>query len=120
MLGAALCVFYLLELSLSERIGFTYAYGVACLAILGMVAAYTRVIFKRQRNAKAMSAGVRRRGHRFVRISFCFADNEDAALLAGSIGLFVILAGIMFVTRGVDWYSRDTGMAAQTDLRQRS
>jgi inner membrane protein len=31
--------------------------------------------------------------------------NEDFALLIGSIGLFLILAGIMFATRRVDWYS---------------
>jgi inner membrane protein len=31
--------------------------------------------------------------------------NEDYALLAGSIGLFLILAAIMYATRHVDWYA---------------
>jgi inner membrane protein len=31
--------------------------------------------------------------------------NEDYALLVGSIGLFLILALIMFATRRVDWYA---------------
>jgi inner membrane protein len=102
MLGAALCVFYLLELSLSERLSFSLAYGIASLAILGLVAAYTLVIFKRGGRAVFVSSGVAALyGYLFVLLT-----NEDAALLYGSIGLFVILGGIMFVTRGVNWYSR--------------
>jgi len=31
--------------------------------------------------------------------------NEDYALLAGSLGLFAILAAIMYATRHVDWYA---------------
>jgi len=102
MLGAALCVFYLLELSLSERLSFSLAYGIASLGILGLVSAYTLVIFKRGGRAIFVSSGVAALyGYLFVLLT-----NEDAALLYGSIGLFVILGGIMFVTRGVNWYTR--------------
>jgi len=31
-------------------------------------------------------------------------QSEDYALLIGSLGLFVILAGVMILTRKVDWY----------------
>ena len=31
--------------------------------------------------------------------------SEDYALLIGSLGLFVILAGVMVLTRNIDWYS---------------
>jgi inner membrane protein len=34
--------------------------------------------------------------------------NEDDALLVGSIGLFVLLAAVMFVTRRVDWFRIDS------------
>jgi inner membrane protein involved in colicin E2 resistance len=34
--------------------------------------------------------------------------NEDAALLVGSVGLFVILAAIMFITRGVNWWASNS------------
>jgi len=30
--------------------------------------------------------------------------SEDYALLIGSLGLFVILAGVMLLTRRIDWY----------------
>jgi inner membrane protein len=30
---------------------------------------------------------------------------EDMALLVGSVGLFVVLSGVMFWSRKVDWYA---------------
>ena len=33
--------------------------------------------------------------------------NEDYALLIGSIGVFAILATIMFLTRKIDWYGAE-------------
>jgi inner membrane protein len=37
---------------------------------------------------------------------------EDFALLAGSLGLFAMLALVMFMTRRVDWYSLRLGDGA--------
>ncbi len=37
---------------------------------------------------------------------------EDYALLAGSIGLFVMLALLMFLTRRVNWYELKLGQKA--------
>lgn len=37
---------------------------------------------------------------------------EDYSLLAGSIGLFVMLALVMFMTRRVDWYAITLGRNA--------
>jgi inner membrane protein len=100
MLGAALCVFYLLELSLSEHIDFSIAYATASLSVIAMIAAYSRVIFGRERRSTIVTAGVTALyGYLFVVLM-----NEDAALLVGAIGLFVILAFIMYVTRHIDWY----------------
>lgn len=31
--------------------------------------------------------------------------NQDYALLSGSVGLFLLLATVMFLTRKVDWYN---------------
>ena len=39
--------------------------------------------------------------------------NEDYALLIGSVGLFAILATIMFATRRVDWYGAGVRSARQ-------
>jgi len=100
MLGSALCVFYLLQLSLSEHVGFGLAYGIASLSIIAMLAAYSRIILLGNYRA-VVPAGTG------VLYSYLFVllTNEDHALLVGSIGLFVILAAVMFLTRRVEWYS---------------
>lgn len=103
LLGAAMCVFYLLELSLAEHMSFSLAYGIASLAVVAMIAAYSRVIFRRTRHIAVVAGGATvLYGYLFVLLT-----NEDAALLVGSIGLFISLAGIMFATRGIDWYGRE-------------
>jgi len=99
MLGAALCIFYLLELSLAEHIGFTLAYALASLAIVAMVGVYSRTMFPETRRAALVLLGV----SSLYGFLFILLINEDAALLVGSIGLFVVLAAIMFATRRIDW-----------------
>ena len=37
---------------------------------------------------------------------------EDYALLAGSAGLFIVLAFVMYVTRRMDWYELRLGNRA--------
>ena len=32
---------------------------------------------------------------------------QDYSLLVGTAGLFVVLALLMYLTRGIDWYARD-------------
>jgi inner membrane protein len=32
---------------------------------------------------------------------------EDYALLLGTVGLFAILAAVMYLTRNLDWYATD-------------
>ena len=45
----ALCLFYLLELSLSEHVGFPLAYGLAWVAVIAMIGAYCRSRLRRYR-----------------------------------------------------------------------
>jgi inner membrane protein len=101
MLGGALCLFYLLELSLSEHLGFPFAYVAASAAVIGMVAAYSVVVLRRLSRATVVGAGVTL----LYAYLYLLLMNEDYALLIGSVGLFVILGGIMFATRRVDWYA---------------
>lgn len=101
MLGGALCLFYLLELSLSEHLGFPVAYAIASVAIIGMVAGYSAVVLRRAGRAIVVVAGVAI----LYAYLYVLLMNEDYALLIGSIGLFLILAAIMFATRRVDWYA---------------
>lgn len=101
MLGGALCLFYLLLLSLSEHLPFLVAYVIASIAVIGMVAAYGMISLGALSRALAIGTVVAMLyGYLYVLLV-----NEDYALLIGSIGLFLILAVIMFATRKVDWYA---------------
>ena len=99
LLGFALCVFYLLELSLSEHMRFAAAYAIAAIAIIAMITAYGKVMLKTFKKAAIVGAIVIAL-YTYLYIILC---NEDYALLMGSIGLFVILGLIMFLTRRVNW-----------------
>jgi inner membrane protein len=101
MLGGALCLFYLLELSLSEHLGFPLAYGIASIAVIGMVAGFSVVILHRLRRSLLVVAGVTL----LYAYLYILLMNEDYALLIGSVGLFLSLAAIMYATRRVEWYA---------------
>jgi len=105
LIGAAMCVFYLLELSLSEHLGFGFAYLVATIAIVAQIAAYCSTVLDSWRRA-AITGGVVATlfGYLYVVLT-----NEDYALLIGSIGVFVVLGTIMYLTRKVDWYGPREG-----------
>jgi len=101
MLGGALCLFYLLELSLAEHLGFGLAYALASASVVALVTAYATVALQRISRSLVVASGVAMLyGYLYVLL-----NNEDSALLIGSIGLFVILAAIMYATRRVDWYA---------------
>lgn len=100
LLGMALCLFYLLELSLMEHLGFFFAYILAGIAIIGMAGAYSHAIFRRMSQTILVTAVV---GGLYAYL-YILLTNGDYALLIGSLGLFAILAVVMFATRHVDWY----------------
>jgi inner membrane protein len=95
LIGGALCLFFLLELSLAEHIGFPVAYLLACVAVVVMVGSYSIVVLRTLSRAVAVGTGVAL----LYGYLYMLLMNEDYALLAGSIGLFVILAAIMYTTR---------------------
>jgi inner membrane protein len=111
LLGGALCLFYLLELSLSEHLGFPLAYTVASFAVVALVAGYSVVVLHHIRRALFVIAVV----SLLYAYLYILLMNEDYALLIGSVGLFLILAAIMYATRRVDWYAVGTRSPAPLD-----
>lgn len=99
LVGCALVLFYLLLLALSEHLGFGRAYALAAAASSGLIAAYARSILASVRWAAtllALLAGLYAYLYGLLRA-------EETSLLMGSIGLFVILSLVMFLTRKLDW-----------------
>ncbi|HRH93937.1 MAG TPA: cell envelope integrity protein CreD, partial [Candidatus Peribacteria bacterium] len=103
LVGAALCLFYLLLLSLSEHIGFLPAYLISAVATVALVSGYSISVLRHKKFGT--SVGVLLAvlyGYLYLLLQI-----EDYALLFGSVILFMILAAVMYVTRNVDWYGKD-------------
>ncbi len=104
LIGAGMCVFYLLELSLAEHIGFVPSYIIASFAIVGLIAAYSMAVLERALLASIVGV-VTALLYAYL---YVLLRNQDYALLIGSIGLFVAVAAVMYVTRKVNWYTPKT------------
>jgi len=105
MVGAALCLFYLLLLSISEFVGFGFAYLIAAVASTLLISWYCNFFLGGGMRTLMIGAGLAG-VYTFLYITL---RQQDYALLMGAIALFVLLALVMYVTRKVDWYARDSG-----------
>ncbi|NCI48694.1 cell envelope integrity protein CreD [Sediminibacterium roseum] len=108
LIGLALVIFYTLLLSISEFVLFDLAYLIAAVATILLITLYAKGHFKSWKTAgifASLMSGLY--GFIFVLISL-----EDTALLVGSIGLFIVLALVMYVSRKINWYQPET-MAVQ-------
>jgi inner membrane protein len=101
LVGAGLCVFYLLELALAEHVGFAAAYAVASTAVVLQVGLYSRAVLRSTRRSGAIAALVAS----LYTLLWVLLREEDFALLTGSVGVFVALCAVMFLTRRVQWSS---------------
>lgn len=109
LVGIALCVFYTLLLSISEYLGFNTAYIIAAVATVGLIAWYIRSIFFKTKIAAGFATALTALyGYVFFLIQL-----KDYALLFGSIGLFLIVAVIMYYSRNIDWY--DAGKTTKNE-----
>ncbi len=101
LVGSALVMFYLLILSLSEHLSFAVAYALASLGVVALVWGYARAVFD-EASQSAVVGSVLSLLYGFL---FVLLAAQDYSLLMGSLGLFLVLASVMFFTRDVDWYA---------------
>jgi inner membrane protein len=109
--GFAICVFYLLLLSISEHVGFDVAYAVAATATTVLIGSYS--VFALGGAGQGVFLGVAVAA--LYGFLYLLLRLEDYALLAGSVGLFVMLAVLMLATRRVNWYELRLGQANTSD-----
>jgi inner membrane protein len=100
MVGAALCLFYLLLLSLSEHLRFGLAYAIGAAATIGVITMYTVNVLGGLRQGLMTGTGLTG----LYVFLYVLLQLEDYALLTGSVALFLILAFLMFITRRINWY----------------
>jgi len=100
LIGIALVIFFTLLLSISEFLMFDAAYCIAAAATILLITLYAHTHFKSAKTASVFGL--------FLTCLYAFIfvliRLEDAALLVGSIGLFIILAIVMFGSRKINWY----------------
>jgi len=97
--GAAVCVFFLLQLSLAEHLGFFVAHAIASVAVVALSTAYGFVALGNLRRALVLG-GVLSSVYAYLLILF---QLETFALLIGACAVFGALAAVMYVTRRVQW-----------------
>jgi len=101
IVGLALCVFYTLLIGLSEYIPFAYSYLISSVGIITLITLYSQTIF----HVKRITALIGLLLTVLYLFIFTIVQMEDFALLMGSIGLFIVLATIMYLSRKINWYN---------------
>ncbi len=97
--GIALVLFFVLLLAFAEVIGFTFAYMVASAAIIGLLAFYSAAVLKSWKRARFLAAML----IGLYALLYVLLNLEAYSLLIGSVLMFFALAGVMYMTRGIDW-----------------
>jgi len=102
LVGAALCLFYLAVLSLSEFLHFVYAYWIGAVASAFLIILYSiKVLGSGKRTSIIASALLIIYTYLYVVLQL-----QDYSLLFGTAGLFIILGIVMYSTRNLDWSKR--------------
>lgn len=97
LIGLALCIFYLLLLSLSEQIGFGPAYLASATAVVAQATVYSWALHRRRGPALAFGAVL---AGLYAGL-YSLLQLEDVALLGGSLMLFAVLSLAMWFTRNL-------------------
>ena len=99
MIGLGLIMFYTLLISITEHSTFSLAYIIAGSSVVALISLYSISILKNKKFPAFIAASLT------VLYTFIYIiiQLEDYALLVGSIGLFLILAAVMYFSRKIDW-----------------
>ncbi|MHC6204303.1 cell envelope integrity protein CreD [Breznakiellaceae bacterium SP9] len=101
--GIGNAIFYLLLLSLSEQLPFYTAYILAAFAVTVMLTLYSRSLLAAWNKSWYMGLVV---ALSYI-LLYAVLNAESYALLIGSIGTFIVVAVVMYLTRKLNWYGED-------------
>lgn len=99
MIGLALTMFYTLLVSISEHSNFLKAYLIAGISVIILITLYSKSILKTLKFPLFIGTSL----SALYAFIYVIIQLENYALLVGSIGLFLILAIVMYVSRKIDW-----------------
>lgn len=103
LVGFALVIFYTLLLSISEYVAFAWAYLIASAATVLLIGWYSKSVFKKW-GIVLLFSFILSLLYLFI---FVLIQLQDNSLLFGSIGLFALLAVIMYFSRKINWNSEE-------------
>ena len=110
LVGIAQIIFYLLLLSLAERVGFDLGFLIAGAATVALLSANAGWIFaSRAQGARALAVFTM-----LYALIYMLLRLEDNALLIGAIASFAAVSAVMYFSRKVDWYGSLPGPQAST------
>jgi len=101
LVGLALCINFVLLLSFAEYLGFTIAYAISASATIFLITSFIYGLSKNRRIAMTIF-GLLAALYAFL---FFLLQLKEAALIVGSIGLFTILAILMYFSRRIKFSS---------------
>jgi inner membrane protein len=107
IVGAALCLFFLGFLALSEFWPTPVAYAISAGACTLMISLYAHSFLKTGRRTLLILGGL---GATYAYLYFVLRS-QDYALIAGTAALFLALGLVMFFTRRIDWNALDLSEA---------
>ena len=99
LVGAGLVLFFVLLLAFAEVIGFAPAYLIAAGAIAGLTTAYSAAVLRSWRRAGVVGTLM----VTLYGVLYLLLNLEAYSLVIGSVLLFLVLAGVMYLTRHIDW-----------------
>jgi inner membrane protein len=99
MIGLALVLFYTLLISITEHSSFTLAYCIAASSVIVLIVLYSISVLRSKKFPVFIGLALTAL-YSFI---YIIIQLEDYALLVGSIGLFCILATVMYFSRKIDW-----------------
>lgn len=112
LIGLALVIFYTLLLSISEFLEFNIAYVIAAFATILLITIYGYSHFKSIKTAAIFFSALTC----LYAFTFMLINMEDMALLAGSIGLFIILGIAMYISGRINWYGKTNPVNATESI----
>lgn len=99
MIGLALIMFYTLLISITEHSSFSSAYLIASAMVVLLISLYSISILKNRKFPMFICVSL----STLYGFIFVIIQLENYALLVGSIGLFAILAIVMYTSRKIEW-----------------
>jgi len=102
LIGAAMTIYYTLLLAFSEQVGFNAAYLIASVSTITLVSVFIATLLRDKRPAYLFGSILTV----FYTFIFVIIQLQDLALIFGSVGLFITVSILMYLSTRIDWNKR--------------